>query len=630
MDAPSQDWIERIIDQMVQHHICTVVLLEWFLPHDGGIVPVMRQGHPVISRVSFTPSGISEGNHTMEFHHKLWSLENRFDKRTVSDHPAMVRISLDYLVMSDSKLRVDVQSESRMFSPAKLAAMDPYETGAVSRFVVAQLVKALGGPEIDDADYMRFMNELNRRLRQRPYTPRLDSMARYLGRRSDWLDSRFESLVSDIRLAFGTDELWIHVDRLLSRLYMMLGTYHTRKHTDFRNALRPMVLPDNARTQLHPLPKLYDLKEPIDDVLFSWTTETLAAQAMGYVTLAPQTRYVWCTRQYMVLLDIRICRDDWYSGLLLPDLYLFVVDTSRELAYAVYMNQLPADGTVSASAALLEFVVPDMDRLLLMLALGNVRVSVPKLVQLEKLGDLESTDVGLSLPRWFDARVPALRAHVRRLSDVQRGSFRFRILPQSFEGRMREIIHAFLQAAYSGIRLRVNYDTNKHYLLQTKSPALLGFLSGINRVNGKGSFFPLKVYHHWMKRAFSNIQINPWHVLAWRFFDTAVTAGLTSRYARYLWRLDPVSMEIMFGWRTIAATAGPIPVVGDASALHPERSDRYEIWALINQIPMKHHGRVLDITPEDFEKHVIGFNEASFLTAWPAMKSMLELVISED
>lgn len=630
MSVPPQDWIQSLVDQIIKQHICAIVLLEWFLPDDGKLQPVVRKGEAVISRISFSPVNLAEGNDTRSFQHKFWSLENRFDKRTVSDHPAVVRVSLDYLVFSESKMRVDVKSQSRTFDAARLAAGDPYETGAASEFVVRELVRALGGPEMSHADYTSFMSALNLRLHDRPYTPKTDMKAHYSGDQSLWLDERFESLVSAVRLSFGTDELWDNVYHVLDRLYRMLNSYHLRRGRDIRNALRPMTVSSGQRTVLQPLDKLYQLREPVQDALFSWTTETMPAQVAGHVTLAPQTHYVWCTKRYLVMLDIRICRDDWYSGLLLPDLYLFIVDMSRELAYAVYMNQLPVDETVSASAAMLEFVTQEREPLMLMLALSNVRLSVPRLIRLEKLSDVEVSDLEFRLPKWFDERMPVIPVSVRRVTDIQRGSFRFRILQHSFGERIREVIYAFLQAAYTGVRLRVNYDSNKSYLLDTHSPALLGFVCGINRVNGRSVFFPYKAYHNWMRRAFSSIEVNPWHVLAWRFFDIAVTAGLTSRYARYLWRLDPQSMETMFCWRTLAADAGLIPVIGDASALHPKESSRYESWALLNHIPARHFGRALDITPEQFEQQVIDFSQSSFTASWPAMKSMLELVLSED
>lgn len=622
--------VDDLLSHIVQGRLLVVALMRWY-PAPGAQSPIVRNGAPVIARVTLSAGDWSHGYRTQVFVHKMWSMAHRFGYHAISDRPAVVRLSVDYLLTSqgdNSWTRLDVHSGSFLELPAvHLGKGDPDQTERALHFLFSQTVQALLHTEPPDIHQWRTLLAKMSALRSGSDTHSVPKphyvLPRYSGKRSDQWNELFGSIFPPLRLCSEQD-LGDTVLVALSALYQHLERIKRGRRHSIRAFLRPCRLrkrsPRHVTYQLMPLPKLHNLHDELEDALFLWSTETLVEHSRGEFSLAPQTRFVWCTREYVVLMDIRIVRDDWPTRTLLPDLYLLAVDLERELAYLLELHQL-ADGehTCSLKGYMMEWIHRD-GHLALMLALSNIRESVPHLLE-SCLQHTELVALDLPLPTWFSRRRFTTRVEARLVSDWPATFVRFPLLPERFMHYLSDVLHMFCTAAYQGVKTRVVYGAGKSQLIETRSPSLLGLASGLNGLSGASIFVAQKVYHKWFNAAFRTMDTSPWHVLAWRFFDVAISGGLKSRYARYLLMADEHAARLLLAWRTALSSGEHIPV-----ASHLQGSQA----RLVALVPADHLGRRLVLSEEQYRAHVLEFDEQLFASRWSSICSVLDTLLKED
>ena len=613
-----------------------VFLMEWVVPKDGRHVPILRDGRPVIARVPITAMDIAQLGACDTFMNKMTCMNRIFGYHGISDCPALVRITLDYLIKKSDRSRIPVESSRlrgiRVTVPADKAIQGQYHTTMVILCSVAeQMYTAITGERIEvteeDLKQLAMSFELTVGVPGPAYG--LDWKSVYRGDQSGWLEQQLEDWFSPLRTE---ENIWPHVQHLVAQLTKMLGKMRPQRPFRIKNTLRPMrIAPGRDGTyHLNILPRLDKNQLVIDDALFGWMTETLPEQMHGAFSFSPRTHFLFCTKHYLVLMDYRIVREQLSLGLFLPDLYMIAIDLSRDLAYVLYFETLPSLD-VSVRYALLEFIVGSDQKLMLILALLNGRNSLPRMIG-DQLDSVEFQRLEFRVPKWLNSRATtAATVDVRLLSEWKVGHLhKMELLPGDFDRYLQDVLWWFSSVCYKGMKTRILYDVNKMFLFQTSSPFLIGLASGINRIEGFSDFPARKIYHRWMTMAFMHRNLTPWHILAWRFLDIAVTSGLRNRYARHLYRVDKTTAQILFGWRTVVAKGEPIPIVTDSGAVIGKNPVRYDSSAILSSVPYSHLGRRLLMTPSEYEQHIVQYDEEKFLARWPALQSLLELMLSED
>ena len=595
-----------------------VLLLEWLMPRQGRLIPMKRDGKSIIARIPFTVEMLHEATNGRDFHEKLWAMQNRFGYHSISLPPAKIRVRLDYMVEKDTQL--PVQDKGVVVDANGLANGHTYPI----KQIVEHLFETLGKQfqiQIEGNCY-----EILASLRKVDVEPdpllivEKDKLsALYKGNKSKWLNERFESAFNPLRVATDPKE---NIVFILHMLWHMLSRIRRPKTLSIRTALRPMKL--NPEMKLSGLPRFSEIKEPIEDALFMWTTESIPQQVEGHVSIAPQTRFGWCTENYIVVLDYRLDRVD--SRLeLLPSCHLIAIDIERGLGYLLTLEQLEDHITVDARFRIVDIRCPQ--HLSALLSLTNIRFGLPHQFNPEIEDNGLMRTVEAPLPYWMGTSSWA-RYEILNLSELYRTRFEFRLLPEDFDDTLKETVMMFYTSAWEGFKMRVRLsaDDTEGTLVEIKHPAQAG-TACINELEG----IPIRsvswLWIKWMVSSFRKKQTSPWHVLAWRFVECACRAGLKDYFSRHVWRVDKQSAAVLFGQRTLLAqrSGAVIPIIRYPYSLEKG----YDADAVMN-LSARMLGNRLEMTPDEYRKYVVDFDAQRFQVIFPASLSLLELMLEED
>ena len=612
---------ERLVE-LLQHirsrGLRMVLLLEWLMPQQGRLVPMKKDGKPIIARIPFTVEMLHELISGRDIVEKMWAMNHRFGYHSISLPPAKVRVRLDYLVEGDTKLPVN---DRGVVCDAN--GMANGHTIPVIR-VIEHLFETLGGicniPIKPSAyEVIVALNKLN--LPSSPETlleeERIGRI--YEGSQSKWLSDQFESLFNPLRVCADPTEQVIFI---LDFLWRMLSQIKRPNSLSIKDALRPMILPQKLK--LEPVPRFPQIKEPIQDAMFSWTTESIPQQVEGHVSIAPQTRFGWCTDRFVVVVDFRLDRTNPQLELL-PSCNIVAIDLLRELGYLISCRQL--DDMIGVHAALRIVEIRCPHPILALMTLTNIRFALPHQFdpEIEDNGLVRTVDT--ETPYWMAGK-HVYRYELLNMSGIHHMTFQFRLLPEQFDDILKEMMWMFHSAAIRGFRMRVRFDTSDTHgtLLQISHPAQAG-TACINELVGGALRGVSWAWIKWMVTAFQRRTTTPWHVLAWRFIECACRAGLTDLFARHLWRLDKTTAAVMFGQRTLLAhrDGAVIPLIRYPYSLEKG----YSSDAVMN-VPARMLGRRLAMTPEQYRKHIVEFNPAEFEVMFRASMSMLELIMGDE
>ncbi|GIV21852.1 MAG: hypothetical protein KatS3mg023_3603 [Armatimonadota bacterium] len=626
--------VESMLIDFMERNVILVAKVQWFMPHDGELKPMLHEGNIIIKRVPLRMSDLFEVHENEMISSNMMLMHRRYGYPNISLHPAVARVTLDYILVpqGDTKQRIDVQDGGIDVSAQHLASGDPDTLWDAHTHLLNTMLSVFikDHQRISRMQFHRIIERIAKTTgKTRRVAPPTHGFERYRGNGSEWLQSEFDDRLGVLRITDG-DGLWSHIRSLVSYLMHLLNRTKRPAKLSIHSALRPMLFKQSdGGYVLDELGMLNKSTEPIDDALFAWTTETLPAQVFGYVSLAPQTRFVWCTREFVVCMDYRIWRMDSVLGTLLPSVYLVALDLKRQLAYILFLNQLPG-GKCDGSYRLAEFIPADsMNALTLTMCLLALSNSVPELFDPSLLDDIGIRELELRLPSWMDSKL-VFTCNMRALSDLHGRVLDFNLLPDGFDKYIQDILLMFTQTGYKRCSVAVRLGTQS-MPLKVKHPAQMGLAAGVNRIEGTSSISLIWPYQRWMKRSFAQMDTLPWHVLAWRFFDCAARCGLRDRFARYLWRVDRSAAELLFGLRTLAGMGEPIVPIWDAASLKGDRDNwSYDARHVVSGNEFRRMGRRFVVTIEEYRSQIMEFDVERFLTLWPSSRSMLELVMSED
>lgn len=633
------DWKE-MLRSYVESRAVLHVSLEWVLHRRSkvGWAPYRgRNKRRLRANLFLTVEELAQGHHNESFYRMISALYSR-GEHGVLQPPALVHVRIVAILIPNDKgetTELQVRSRGKTFRSDRLFAKVEPENKMVMDYLYSALLRHLGYKGYQRRMYNavnRFLSELVLGQRLKPITTA--SRIPYDGSESLWLDEQLRRHMHAVRAA-EPSEVWQPIVELTGLLYRMLEEYRLPRGFNVMSALRPMlILPDSR--QIKPvwqnMVKWSDQKYGYDRyALFMWSTETVTAQMVGNVVIAPQTRYVWCTRNAVCLLDIRVPDDDWLTRTLLPELHLVAIDMPVGLVYVCSMEQLPDGEHVRARYESFSFASGSYinNSMMIMMMLSNVRESVRR--RLDECSTDNLCELVLAFPRWYKLGIKEERRLVLyRLTEPVRTVLDWRILPERFPQYLREVLHAFLTSAYQGVKFSCIHDLSKRYYINIDFPPLLGLLCGINLLDGEHRQSLRSLYQAWLLKSFRLLpNACAWHALAWRFLDIAVYAGLTQRYARYLYELEPGVCETMLMWRTVEAAKGaPIPCVAEPTAVQRERPHGYDASA-VRPLPISHYGRRLEYSGEQLERLLDSFDPQYYTGCLSAYRALFDLLMKE-
>lgn len=615
LDKEVVEKVVALIDDFRSRHVNVVLLLEWLMPRQERLVPMKRKGVPIIARIKMDFRYPSTYLHVDNFSSKLWCMQNRFDYHGISIAPALIRVRVDYLL--ENGVRLPVKDDGIVCAAWRLAEGDTVTVSKVQEHVFTRLLSLYGHSDKVLIRHLQAATSHPLIGADMPVmSPGLEcgrTEVIYEGNESLWLDSIFESMFSALRVAPDPEG---PVVSILSNLLRMLGTYTKMANRSIRSALRPMRLKPNG--SLVTIPKFTELRGYLQDALFSWSTETFSHQVRGEVSVAPQTRFGWCTKNYVVVLDYRLDRLT-HDLQLLPSCVLVAIDRQRDLGYLVSVNQ--DEDFIHVDACFRMVDVKSPQNMASLLTLTNLRFALPHQFDPEIEDNGLARQVEAPLPLWFD-RTLSFHYDVLNVSDLYRMRFEFRLLPEDFDRYIREVMLMFYHAALRGFRLRVRLgeEDTEGTLVEIRHPAQIG-IACANDLAGQHLRSFSWLWNKWMSMAF-RVRTTPWHVLAWRFLDCAKCAGLKDFFGRRLWEIDRHMASVMFGQRTILSyrNGSVISIVRYPYYLNKGNNE-------VIQVPARYLGRKFVMSLDEFRKHVLEFDPERFALTHKATESMLELIL---